>query len=79
MVSSSNGNTTCSVARFNESGTAVLLTSCDVKPKWTNSFHAPTPNCSMASLTKYSTAFTSWLVMRSLSFTHWASASENVR
>ncbi len=55
---------------------AVLLMSCDVRPKWTNSLHDWRPSASIFSLRMYSTAFTSWLVVRSISFTRSASAVE---
>ena len=49
--------------------------SCEVNPKWINSLNSCSPNLSNSSLIKYSTAFTSWLVMLSMSLILWASLS----
>ena len=49
--------------------------SCEVNPKWINSLNSCNPNLSNSSLIKYSTAFTSWLVMLSMSLILWASLS----
>ena len=56
---------------------AVLLMSCEVSPKWINSKNGSTDKPASFSLMKYSTAFTSWLVVASMAFTRSASASEN--
>ena len=48
-------------------GIDVLLISCEVRPKWINSFTPVRPRVSNFSLRKYSTAFTSWLVTDSIS------------
>ena len=53
----------------------MLLMSSLVQPKWTNSPRAASGVPAIFSLMKYSTAFTSWLVVFSMSFTRWASAT----
>ncbi len=55
---------------------AVLLMSCEVRPKWMNSEYFSRPNSLKWRFRKYSTAFTSWLVTFSISFISTASASE---
>lgn len=55
---------------------AVLLMSCEVSPKWTNSLNSASPSASIFSLRMYSMAFTSWFVVASISFTRAASAGE---
>ena len=60
------------MASLNISGWAVLLMSCEVRPKWMNSPNRSRPISFNCSLMKYSTAFTSWLVTFSMSFTRWA-------
>jgi hypothetical protein len=68
-----------SQASLRDRGTAVLLMSWEVSPKWMNSRNADRPSRSKASLRKYSTALTSWLVVRSISFTRRASSMEKSR
>jgi hypothetical protein len=53
---------------FQLRGMAVLLMSCEVSPKWIHSFNSPIPALSSCSFKKYSTAFTSWLVIDSICF-----------
>ena len=56
-----NRNFVCNrtVLSFNDKGIAVLLISCEVRPKCINSDHFPQPDWKNFSLRKYSTAFTS--------------------
>ena len=63
-----------SIASLNECGIEVLLMSWDVRPKCINSLWSARPNLSNSSLMKYSTAFTSWFVMLSISLIRWASS-----
>ena len=69
------GRYTCSTNSLVASGIAVLLTSCDVRPKWTNSRYSDRPMPSMADFTKYSMALTSWFVTRSVALIVSASAT----
>ena len=62
-----------------DSGTAVLLMSWEVSPKWMNSLKACRPSSSNFSLSRYSTALTSWLVIFSMSLIRCASSMLNCR
>ena len=69
------GRSTEKCASLSSRGVAVLLMSCEVSPKCTNSLTSDRPNWSSFSFMKYSTALTSWFVVRSISFTFCASVS----
>ena len=74
----SSGYSTSSSAFFIENGTAVLLISWDVNPKWINSLNSESDNSSNFSLMKYSTALTSWFVIDSISLILIASSEEKL-
>ena len=78
---SSAGSSTSARARCSISAWLVLLMSSLVQAKWTNSAAAFSSRCGSARpskrpLSQYSTAFTSWLVVASMSLMARASASE---
>ena len=62
------GKYSCSIQSFQLKGIAVLLMSCDVKPKCIHSFSLAAFILSNSCFKKYSTAFTSWLVVSSICF-----------
>ena len=74
----SSGYRTSSSAFFIENGTAVLLISWDVNPKWINSLNSESDNSLNFSLMKYSTALTSWFVIDSISLILIASSEEKL-
>jgi hypothetical protein len=71
------GRYTSLIPSRRDKGTEVLLISCDVSPKWINSpiFSSALPE--ILSFIKYSTAFTSWFVIFSISLILRASSIEN--
>jgi hypothetical protein len=78
MTRSSAGSSTCSRAAFNISAWLVLLMSSLVQAKCTNSAAASRSAWPLKrAFSQYSTALTSWLVVRSMSLMAWASASLN--
>jgi len=77
MMRSIAGSMTCSRASRTISAWLRLLMSSEVQAKCTNSSPAAAPGIpAMRSFRKYSTAFTSWLVVASMALTRSASASE---
>ena len=71
------GRITFSRASLSIRACDVLLMSSEVHAKWKNSFTACSSGTSATfSFRKYSTAFTSWLVVRSISLIRRASSSE---
>ncbi|MCU0561663.1 MAG: hypothetical protein MUD16_15920 [Desulfobacterales bacterium] len=75
----SSGSSTSRHAAFIASGSAVLLMSWEVRPKWMYSLNGLNPSASNSSLRMYSTALTSWLVTRSTSLTRWATCWVKLR
>src|SRR5690606_41307347 len=76
-TSCSCGRITCSRARVSISACEVLLMSSEVQEKWMNSAAADSSAWSATfSFNQYSTAFTSWFVVRSMALMRAASSSE---